>query len=189
VEDDLQYDLTYHFDRNLRDVPNNRGDMRQAIEDYQVQLNSLDTAARLRLMGAIGTYQRILCRLDDARDTLEQTVQLAEQLNDRQAHFVNRLRLAHTYQWRGEFETSNRLFAELIAEAERDPALDPYRHFVYQHAAKNHFDQAQYGQALELFERALAIREGKGEQSLIDSTEWAIEVTRRRLDGEVANPE
>lgn len=90
--------------------------------------------------------------------------------------FVNKLRLANTYQWERNFQKSNEMFEELVEIAEKYVEYKGYLDFVYQHNGKNLFDQEEYELALTNFKKALAIRIQKGNNELIQSTELAIKI-------------
>jgi len=79
-----------------------------------------------------------------------------------------------------DFAASDRAYAVLIGRAEREEVLVGLLDTVLQHAGKNAFDQARYDEARSLFERALVLRESKGELDLTVSTRQALEATRRR---------
>ena len=57
--------------------------------------------------------------------------------------------------------------------------------FAYQHAGKNKFDQGKYTEALNLFQKALEIRFIKNDRELIDSTQLALKITRKKLGIEI----
>lgn len=173
----------YHFDDDLRDVPDQPDDLRRALP-WLAEAAADPTRAdrdRARLYGMLGVYARMLHEYATAHAALAQALRLAEQLADSRLQLVNRIRLAHVYQWQGAFEQSNALFAAALADCTADPALAAYLDFAHQHAGKNAFDQGRYAEAAQHFERALALRLQRGDPALIASTEHALTVTRRRL--------
>ena len=91
------------------------------------------------------------------------------------------LRLAHVLQWQGRFDDAEDLFAAAVASAERLDATAMMA-FGYQHLGKSRFDQGRDGEALELFQRALAIREATAAPAdQIASSRQAIAATERRI--------
>ena len=176
----LPYNINYHFDENLRDVPDDPEDMARAL-DYL--LDYLPKSEQpILVLGRAGSLARTLMRLDLAADLFNQAIDLAQEQGNDRAVFVNSLRLAHVIQWKRDFAESNRCFGALIAQVNHDPELARFVDFTYQHAGKNAFDQGDYVTALGCFRKALAIREEKGDPSLIESTQHAIAVTLQRMD-------
>jgi tetratricopeptide (TPR) repeat protein len=178
-----QYNLSYHFDADLRDVPDAPDDMRAYIDAVQEQLASegLPSAEQLRLLGTIGVYVRMLGELDWAVECLQTALALAEQIRDKNSFLANKLRLANVYQWQRRFEEADSLFTDAIALSRDDPDLSDYLDFAYQHYGKSLFDQGRFPEAERAFLEALILRQAKGDDTLIQSTQYALEVTRSWL--------
>ncbi len=180
---ELPFDVSTYFDANLRDVPNNHAEMAQAVQTLRDQLATpgLKTHEQLRLHGMIGSYARLLGDLDRAHHHLAAAIELSQQQGNVVALLINQLRQAHVYQWQQQYATADAMFAAAVARCEQQPELAAYLDFACQHAAKSLFDQGHYAAALQLFARALALRQAKGDRELIASTELAIAVTRKRI--------
>lgn len=180
--DDIPFDVSYYFDDNLHDTPNAPEEMRQAVALAQARVanDSHDQRERIRLLGLIGVYARMLRDFATAQTALTDAVALSDQLGDERLRVVNVIRLAHVYQWRQEFMTSEQLFAEAVACCKANSELAGYLDFAYQHLGKCKFDQARYDAAEQAFTQALDLRLRKGDQALIESTQLALDVTRRR---------
>lgn len=173
----MSFDTSTHFDENLRDVPNNPDEMRQALATLKGQVEHLsDPVEKIRVLGQIGSYARLLHDFETAKTALREAIGLSQ--NHLRAKLTNQIRLAHVYQWEGNFAVSNGLFSVILDTCQRH--LPELLDFAYQHAGKNQFDQQHYVQAAELFERALQIRLEKGESELIDSSWIALETARRK---------
>jgi tetratricopeptide (TPR) repeat protein len=103
------------------------------------------------------------------------------------------VRLAHVLQWQGRFADAEELFEAAIASADARAAAAPPRTpeqavatamtaFGRQHFGKSRYDEGRYAEALELFERALAIRlASDAPADQIASSRQAIAATRQRL--------
>jgi tetratricopeptide (TPR) repeat protein len=103
------------------------------------------------------------------------------------------VRLGHVLQWQGRFTDAEVLFEAAIASADSLAAASPrgtpehtaamaMTAFGRQHFGKSRFDEGRYAEALELFERALAIRLANAAPAdQIASSRHAIAVTRHRL--------
>ncbi|GET44208.1 tetratricopeptide repeat protein [Microseira wollei] len=185
---EIPFDVSYHFDDDLHDVPNNAAQMRQALTFLQSQLNErgIETKRQIQLLGLIGGYARMLKDFATARMALSSAVDLSELLGDQRLRIANLIRLAHVYQSQQEYRLSEELFEEAIASCKRDPDLGSYLDFAYQHAGKCKFDQQQYEEALYYFEQALSLRSSKGDRSLIDSTQMAIDSVNRRVQAQLS---
>ncbi|MCM3342127.1 hypothetical protein M3650_26765 [Paenibacillus sp. MER TA 81-3] len=94
-------------------------------------------------------------------------------------HFINRIRLANTYQWNKEFQKSNEILDVLVREFhnQADESLQDIEDFLYQHMGKNKFEQGEYEEAPAHFYKALEIRLVKNNSELIESTQLAIDAT------------
>ena len=59
---DVPFDVSYHIDDDLRDVPNHPEEMKQAIAYLQARLDSevIETKQQIQILGAIGSYARVL---------------------------------------------------------------------------------------------------------------------------------
>ena len=127
----------------------------KVIRDHHQALHDAETAgdreAALAAHGAMSDAFRMLGQLDPAVRHGEQAVELARALDRKKSLVANLIRLATALQYRNEHDAAEPLFAE--------------------------------GRALAVacFERALALREAKGEHALIDSTREALDEARARL--------
>ncbi|HLR63287.1 MAG TPA: tetratricopeptide repeat protein [Lentibacillus sp.] len=181
---DIPHDMTFKFGPNLREVPLNKMDMLHGMMYLQKQLDdeTLKEAEKGKLHGLLGYFLRVIGELNESKKHLNQAITIFRELNRKQSVFVNRLRLANTYQWHNDFDTSNKMFDELLKTAENDPDYAEYRDFVYQHQGKNLFDQEKYREALDYFHKALELRTGNRNSELIKSTETAIETCEKKIN-------
>lgn len=179
----LPFDVSSHFDQNLRDIPNSPTDMGKAVNFLKLQLqnNDLEASQKLQIMGLIGVYSRVLHDFTNARHYLTEAVALSEQSGNEKSQISNQIRLAHVYQWEENYAVSDRMFSDAIKKCQTHPQLKQYLDFAYQHAGKNKFDQGKYTEALNLFQKALKIRLIKSDRELIDSTQLALEITQDKL--------
>ena len=178
------FNIAYRFDDNLRELPEDRNDVQRAIAWWRARLSQADSVQRVALLGYIGGYSRMLSALDEAEATLTEAVALADQLGDARSALVNRIRLAHVYQWQRDFVRSNARFAEILQRCEDEPKAEFYLDFALQHAGKNQYDQNHLEAAQSLFERALVLRRAKGNTEFIASTEQALLRVHQRLDSD-----
>ncbi len=116
-----------------------------------------------------------------AQQALTSAIELSELAKNSRLRIANLIRLAHVYQWQKDYRSSEELFKEVITSCQRNSDLASYLDFAYQHAGKCKFDQQQYEAARYYFEQALSLRVRKADQSLIDSTQLAINAVTRRI--------
>ncbi|WP_157259658.1 hypothetical protein [Paenibacillus sp. OSY-SE] len=104
---------------------------------------------------------------------------MEKQANHARGQFINRIRLANTYQWNKEFQKSNEIFDVLVGEFhnQADESLQDIEDFLYQHMGKNKFEQGEYEEAPTHFYKTLEIRLVKNNSELIESTQLAIDAT------------
>jgi tetratricopeptide (TPR) repeat protein len=178
---DIPFDVSYHFNENLQDVPNNPAEMKHAMTFLLDKLDGeeIETRERIQFLGLVGGYARMLKDFATAQQILTSAIELSELLGDKRLKTANMIRLAHVCQWRQDYALSEEIFKEVITDCQRDLDLASYLDFAYQHMGKCKFDQHQYKEAQHYFEQALVIRKNKDDQSLIDSTQFAIGVASR----------
>jgi tetratricopeptide (TPR) repeat protein len=177
MSDDTGFNTAYHFDENLRDVPADRAGMEGAARHLETLLSSSDTQPRERLrdLGRLGVYLRILGNLDAAQESLKDAIALANELGDEKAALANRIRLGHVYQWQRRFAEADTVFAAVVEQCEQDMRFREYLDFAYQHYGKSKFDQGLYTEAEAFFRQALDIRQARGDEELIASSRLAWE--------------
>lgn len=189
---DIPFNINYQFDENLREVPENPDDMHAAIDYLETRLieDSQDDYERMRLSGIVGALYRILGNYSMAEEHINSAIASSNNLRDRHAQLMNLIRLATVYHWRGDYDLADRIYTQVIMACEvnyevQNPIIRNHLKndldAAYYNYAKCKFDQSDYESALHLFEKALAIREEKGEVSLIMETERAIQTTRKKL--------
>ncbi|MDY7012220.1 MAG: hypothetical protein SVX43_01250 [Cyanobacteriota bacterium] len=179
-----RFDVSFHLDERLHEIPNNPEQMQQALDYLQYQLlepDEVERRVRARLYGLIGVYARILGDFCRAREALMEAIALSKELRDLRLLTLNLLRLAQVYQWQHQYDFSERLIEEAIGYYTNNPSLKAYLDFAYQYAGKCKFEQQQYEQARWYFEQALVIRQRRGNASLLKATQLVLKITRKRL--------
>lgn len=174
-------------DKTLRESPQNPEGLRQFILHLEDKLDqSLDASTQVSILGEIGVYLRILGQFDQAEDKFLKCLELIKSNSlGAKKEVQQKIRLAHVYQWKGDFQKSNQIFEKILSQCHHDLDAGTYLDFALQHAGKNLFDQEKYQAALECFTKALKVREGKNSpEDQIVSTHRAIQETKRRLGKE-----
>jgi len=179
------YNLSTHFDpTTLRDIPDDPAAMQEAVrdmEDWLTERHLYTTPQIITIMGRLGVYLRILGKLDDAQSYLETAAALSDEVADSKSALINRIRLAHVYQWQHRYDLADPIFQDCITLCETNPTLQHYLDFSYQHYGKSLFDQARYQEAASFFQAALDLRLQKGDMELIESTELALKTAQARM--------
>lgn len=179
----MPFDLSYKYDDNLREVPNAPHDLAAAVQFLEESVrDEPDLYERMKMLGRLGVYCRILNRLDSAERYINAAIAAANAMNDRVSRLTNLIRLAHVYQWQWQFALADRLLEQSIAVCENaTDALQSYVDMAYHHLGKSKFDQQDYAAAAQLFQKALDARESKGNLELIHASRYALELTLKRL--------
>lgn len=150
-------------------------DHHQALHDAE---DAGDREAALAAHGAMSDAFRMLGQLDPAVRHGEEAVELARALDRPKSLAANLIRLATALQYRNQHDEAEPLFAEGRALAAKVGVLEDY---ALQHHGKSLAEQGKWAEAIACFERALALREAKGDAALIASTREALDEARARL--------
>ena len=177
------YNLNFTFDKNLRDIPENPGEMKFFVLEQKQKLASVsDPLKRVKVMMNIGVYSRLLNELKEAESFLNKAMKLISK-HDLGLKFwvINGIRLAHVHQWKKDYETSEKMFYNIIKICKSKKEVSNYLHFAFQHLGKLYFDMSKYSIALQNFEKALRIRREIGDKNLIESAQFAIDLTKEKI--------
>lgn len=179
-----KFNMDFYYAEDLREVPKNPEEMRRGIEQLKDSLEKEDDELkRASLMSQIGSYARIFGDLDLAENMYNDALSVIE--NKGKVHHVLaiKLRLAIVYQWKKEYSKADNIFSKSIKHIEktRDENVQKYLDFACQHYAKSLFEQGLYQRALDHLIRALELRLEKGDMSLVESTQKAIQICRDKL--------
>lgn len=179
----IPYNCAFYFDNNLREVPYSVSDMRKAINYVKEQTKSSEQNQDQlgKQYGLIGVYSRIIGNYKDSISYLNSAIIIHSSNSNAKQAWINKLRLAHTYQWMKDFHTSNHMFDTLLEQANTHDHHFGLLDFLYQHYGKNQYDQLNYQSALQWFEKALNIRTKSKEEELIHSSRIAIQACKKQL--------
>lgn len=178
-----EYNLNYTFNDQLRDVPENPKDMLNYILEEKEKLKSIkEPKKRVEVLGKIGSFARMLEELDDAEAFLGEALELINEHDLGVRLWVaNGIRLAHVYQWMRAFDIAEEMFFNIVEMCDEKKEVSEYLNFALQHFGKFYFDLGEYEEALEYFEEAMELRKTIGDDSLIKSTQFAIDVTKKHI--------
>jgi tetratricopeptide (TPR) repeat protein len=165
------------WDERLRQVPTEAAAVDRAIELARAELGATaDLRKRCRLHGYLGNAARLLGREDEALRELGNSGALADRLGDERARTVATIRIGEALRC---FDRLDEAEAHLRGALEGPADL---RHFALQHLGKTLLDLGRAGEAVEALESALGLRLAAGDESLVASTQLALEHARGRVD-------
>ncbi len=176
--------VPYYFDENLRDIPLNPENLKTHVEDLWGKFKQQNSPTeQVRTLGEIGVYLRQLNELNEAENILSYALQLISQYNlGLKLETQLKIRIAHVYQWKKDFEKSTLMFSEVIQICRINNELDHFLAFALQHSGKNLFDQGYFQESLLYFDEALAVRlHKKAPDEQIESTRLAIKITKEKI--------
>lgn len=182
----MALNLKYTFDSNLQENLENPEDVNEHIQRLLSSLPlTSDFTERAKILGNVGAFLRMLKRLDEAQKYLEEAIGLLEPVGENGLLLqIQKIRLAHIFQWQKKFDLSNRFFNDLINDANCGKGSEVID-FIWQHAGKNFFDQHRYAESVDAFNKALKIRLDKGSPvDQIESSKIAILEAQRRIDSQ-----
>lgn len=177
------YNLKYTIGENLREQLDSQTDVAAYLKEQIKVLPSLsDPQAKVKLLGKIGGYQRILQRFPDALETFHQALTLINQHQlDERLLIANTIRIAHVLHWMNDFTAAEQMLKGALKHCSKSEATNSYRHFTHQHLGKVYFDAGQLREAQEQFELALKLRLDICAPELIESTSYALAMNERRM--------
>lgn len=169
-----------YFDENeyLREKCSNEDFLQKVISELDRAILDWNTLSPLEdllfLYGAIGNLYRIKGEAKSSIDALSKAVELSEG----NKKIVNLIRLGEALKYAGEHQLALSMFNAVIeqcAKQEYSQLLD----FAYQHKGKCLLELEEISGANGCFRKAMDLRVRKGDESLIDSTQSALNFIKR----------
>ncbi|QBI21805.1 hypothetical protein ER308_21095 [Egibacter rhizosphaerae] len=166
----------------MRDERAGDEELAQEAEELAAQLEELDGSARVRAEGRLGELLRMLDRYSEAETHLRAALETAVATGDQRAEVANRLRLATALQYQERHHEALEQF-DLTEDAIAAHELEEdYSDFAAQHRGKCLVELGRVEEGIGELERALELRERKGDPELLASTDAAIEFARDLLE-------
>ncbi len=170
------FDLTYFYDDELKARPNNKQSMSSFVETLLVEIHK---SPEIKKMGEAGNLLKMLERFDEA-EAIFANVKLLIDAGSKAA-MVNQLRWADVKRYSGNFSEAQAMFEDCLSAIRANTSFEDYKDFALQHLGKLYFDTRRYESAIECFREALKIRESKADVELIESTQFALNASLKRL--------
>lgn len=178
---DIPFNVGFHFDEHLREVPDDPDEMSKAISFLLRARKRGEDIELMQIDGWLSVFCRILGDLDQARAFANEAVTIADDLGDDLASVQNRIRLANVLQWEGEFALADAHYESLVMQCRSQDGARRYLDFALQHYGKSLYDQERYREAADLFRQALEIRLAAGNEGLIASSRLALATAEQRI--------
>lgn len=162
-----------------RYFPPDQVELAERIKQNLVLLEQADQnqEKQLALLNKIGASYTMLAREDLAVPLLKQALELAKQLGNQVQEVASLLNLATAQQYVGERDLAQVLFREALQKAD-DYKQSYYKDFLLHHLGRCLVEQGQLEEAITCFEQALLLRQEKGDQRFIESTQRALDAVR-----------
>lgn len=169
-----------YFDENdfLREKCSNEVALQMVIRDFDRAIfegtNRSQSEELIFLYGAIGNLYRIKGEVKPAIEALSKAVELSE--GNKQ--ISNLIRLGEALKYAGQHQQALSKFNDAIdqwAKQQSSRLLD----FAYQHKGKCLLELEEIREADGCFQKAMYLRVQKGDESLIDSTQRALNFVKR----------
>lgn len=181
-----QFNINYKFGGDLREIPEDPASM-QAYLDYLLteikKLKNDQPRLMVRLLGEVGSYARILGKIEAAHQALEKSLSLIDEHQmDLSTWAVHSLRYGEVLRCKKDELGAETAFRSVLEMSQRQQGLRDLTDFALQHLGKLRFDQKRWDEASEFFKQTLAIRKRKNIPELIRSTELALRVTEMTRD-------
>jgi len=170
--------LKTYFKDDLHDYLENPEATEAFVKVEKQEIKKLSGDEKYKRLSRLAVFQRLLGHLSEAHEMFKQAGEHFEK-NHTQMQMINYLRWADAFRFEKRFAEAETILqkAEEILKGDN---FTNYEDFYFQHLGKLFFDKDDFKSALSCFEKALQLRIKKGDRELIASTEFAIEITRRR---------
>lgn len=190
IPSEKNFNLKYGFGDDLLEVPEDsksvynfcQSCMAWLEEELDQPETQWDVKSIVQVLGKTAAYMKMIRELDEALRLIETSLSLIEQHDLGPRSFVAQsLRWADILRYRGEFGEAEQIIEGVLDMCEKLEKVSFYKDFALQHLGKLNFDLGEYEIALVYFEKALVLRKIKGDQELIESTNFAISMTAVKL--------
>ncbi len=168
-----------YFDQSqsLREKTTSPDRLQQFIDEAKELSEGSNTNNRYMLYGMIGNLLRILEKPEEAIYYLTWCLEHAANEHNHTREIVSSIRLGEAYKYNAQYERAFNFFDKALYLCETYK-IDNYEDFALQHKGKCLMELEKFSEAEDCFQRALGIRKKKGNQSLIDSTQQAIDLVK-----------
>lgn len=165
--------IYYDRDEYLREKASNNSKLKQYILNAENLLKECnDSDERYFLMGTLGNLYRIYGEPQKAIAILEECITLAKENEKREIILL--IRLGEAFKYNHNHQKALEIFNQALALC-KDSNI-PYLDFALQHKGKCLMEMDQLTEAENCLKEALELRKQKGDKSLSESTQLALDV-------------
>ena len=151
--------------------------LNQVINQAEALVKNCNEKDMYFLYGALGNLYRINGQPQKAINCLTYCLNQAVAEKNPTREIISFIRLGEALKYDSNHKKAMEYFNNALGMCETHK-IDEYLDFVLQHKGKCLMELARLTEAEECFQKALALRKLKGNESLIDSTEQAIGLLR-----------
>ncbi len=175
---------SFHFDQNLREVPDNHQEWLTLIEASILKIQTAESdEEKLILFETLALAFRITNQLTEAERYQVEALALS---NTPIKKIQNLTRLAIIYQWQKKFAEAKELYSQVLILITNNDTSKILVAAYHQHLGKLYFDQEQYNSSIKEFEIALKIRiEINAPLDQVESSRLALNEAQSRNSGEI----
>lgn len=174
----IPFDTSSTVRDGLRAEANDPAAMAAAVDWLEAEAEAAGSVdERTWLLGQAGACAGVLRQLDRAEGLLREAITLADAEGLARRCAVLRIRLADVLALGGDPDGAVALASALLDDPDALP--DDLEDFVHQHLAKALIEAGRHADAITHLERALALRETKGDPELLASTRATLEAARQ----------
>lgn len=184
-----QYELSYNFNEQMIEVPNDPDSMVSCIEALDAYLdaqsalseNDRDTENIVAGLGQLGTLLRMMGDLEESKQCLEIAISMVSEQDLNPLYATPQwIRLAETLRLMGDQETAGQILKNIIEDCHPVPALRAMEAQALHTMGRLYFDGGMYKEALNFFDKCSALRKSQNNEEN-GSNEAAIELTMRAM--------
>jgi len=170
-----------YFDHNeyLREKTSNPFRLKEMIDIAEnLLVNTKSEDEKYILMGTLGNLYRIYGEPQKAINILSECLIIACDQNDSNREIVSLIRLGEAIKYNGNPMEALEIFNEVLDKCKANDNLF-YVDFAMQHKGKCLLELGEIAEAEKYFKETLKLRELKGDLSLIESTQQALNFIKK----------
>jgi tetratricopeptide (TPR) repeat protein len=185
------YDISYGYDDDLNEDPENPQDMDRYADfliaririEFEKSEDERDWMQIASGFGMAGSLKKMIGEVIDAEKLLSTSIDIIKQKNLPEAILIQQsIRLYDVNKRSGRAKEAFYGLSSLIESCQKNEALNNYLDVVFQHAGKAKFALNEYESALSFFKQALVLRIKKKNKGLTESSETAIQICQSKID-------
>lgn len=155
---------------------------KQFLQDELTFKENLDDHGKRDRLSLLGYICRILGQNEEALERATEALNISKKTNMVLLVVIDQMRVASCHQALGDLDTAKALFTETIQICEKFKPLNEIIDFAYHNYARFLYEQGDFNESKVYFEKALNVREEKGNEELLEATKFALNATQNKLE-------